>query len=150
MAVSLKLTIQNQITDALRSKDDLTLSVLRLLMASIKNLEIDKKTGDLSDEEVVALIQQQVKQRREAIALYQKGDRLDLADKESKEIVILNKYLPQQLTQEEVVRIIDQAIDSLSDNDKKNFGLVMKKVMEQVRGRTDGNTVAGLVKQKIS
>lgn len=149
MTVSLKSQIQDQIKDSMRAKDTETLSVMRMLMASIKNLEIDKKLDDLSDEDIIEIIQRQVKQRREAIVLYQKGGRSDLADKESSEIAILNKYLPQQLGSEELAGIVDQVVLKLSDEDKNNFGLVMKKVMEQVRGRADGSLVAGLVKQKI-
>lgn len=147
--MSIKTTIQGDIVTALKSHDQTSLSVLRLLISGIKNIEIDKKTDSLSDEEVISFIQKQVKQRRESMALYAKGGRLDLADNEEKELPILNKYLPQQLSGEEVNEIIDKAIAGLGQVDQKDFGTVMKKVMELVRGRAEGNVVADLIKQKL-
>jgi len=147
--MSLKATIHQDMIQALKDHDTVTLSVLRLVISAIKNSEIDKNGSDLSDAEVIALMQKQVKQRKEAIELYAKGNRTDLADNEEKEMQILNKYLPSQLAEEEINQIITKTIADLGKVGPGDFGTVMKKVMERARGQAEGSLVSRLVKAKL-
>lgn len=145
----LKSQIEQEVKEALKAGDQTRLSVLRLLLAAIKNEEITKNK-ELAPEEEIAIVFRQVKQRREAAEAYRKGNREDLAQKEEVEIEILNNYLPQQLTEEKVGEIVSEVIEALPETDKGNFGKVMGAVMARVKGQTDGNTVSRIVRETLS
>jgi len=145
----LKQQIEDQARQALKNGEHHLLETLRFLLASIKNQEIDLKR-EATDEDVISVVQKQVKQRKESIEAYEKGGRPELAEKEKKELDILNKFLPAQLSEEELKATVIEAISSLSEMDKKNFGKVMGAVMGKVKGKTDGNTVSRMVKESIS
>jgi uncharacterized protein YqeY len=145
----LKSQIEQEVKEALKAGDQTRLSVLRLLLAAIKNEEITKNK-ELAPEEEIAIVFRQVKQRREAAEAYRKGNREDLAQKEEVEIEILNNYLPQQLTEEKVREIVSEVIEALPETDKGNFGKVMGAVMARVKGQTDGNTVSRIVRETLS
>jgi hypothetical protein len=142
----LKAEIEQQIKVALKSGDQLRLSALRLFLAAIQNEEIAKQK-ELTDEEVAAVAQRLIKQRRESIEAYEKGGREDLAAKERAELLILSKFIPQQLSPEELKKIVEEVRGKLPEGDKNNFGKVMSAVMGQAKGRADGNTVSGVVKE---
>ncbi|MGI5826284.1 MAG: GatB/YqeY domain-containing protein [Patescibacteria group bacterium] len=144
----LKSQIEQEVKEALKAGDQTRLSVLRLLLAAIRNEEINKNK-ELTQEEEIAVVSRQVKQRREAAEAYRKGDRVDLAQKEEVEIEILNNYLPQQLPEEKVREIVQEVIEALPETDKGNFGKVMGAVMARVKGQTDGNTVSRIVKETL-
>jgi uncharacterized protein YqeY len=145
----LKSQIEQQIKEALKAGAQVRLSVLRLLLAAIKNEEINKNK-ELIQEEEIAIVARQVKQRKEAAEAYRKGNREDLAQKEEAEIEILNNYLPQQLSDEKVREIVSEVIGELPETDKGNFGKVMGAVMARVKGQTDGNTVSRIVRETLS
>lgn len=141
--------IKNDLNQALKAKKADEVLVLRFLLADLHNREIEKK-GELDDEEVVAVIRKQVKQRKEAIEEFQQGKREDLAQKESQEIEILSKYLPQMISAEELERVIDASIDKTNAKSAQDFGKVMGEVMKELKGRAEGNLMAELVKKKLS
>jgi uncharacterized protein YqeY len=144
----LKQDIEQQAKDALKAGDQLKLSTLRFLLAALQNEEIAKKR-ELSDEEVVALVQRQVKQHRESIEAFSKGGRSDLASKEEEELKILNTFVPQQLSDDELGKIVQEVINSFTESDQKNFGKVMGAVMAKVKGKSDGGKVSKIVKETL-
>jgi len=132
----------------MKAKDTAKVSTLRLLISEIKNKEIDKR-GELTDDEILAVIQKAVKQRKESIEQYEKAGRSDLVEKEKKELEILEAYLPQPLSEEELEAIIDEAIKEAQATSVKDMGKVMKIVMPKVRGRADGKIVNQKVREKL-
>lgn len=145
----LKQQINEQIKESLKSGDQLRLSTLRFLWASIQNEEIAKQR-EVTDEDVIAVIQRQIKQHRESIEAYQRGGRIDLVTKEQAELEILNKFLPQQLTEDEIKKVVEEAISVLPESERKNFGKVMGAVMAGVKGKAEGNMVGKVVKEVLS
>jgi uncharacterized protein YqeY len=148
--MSLNEKIRNDLKKALKEKDLVRISVLRFLLSQIQNKEIElNKRNRLSDEEVVAVIRKQAKERQESIEAYRQGNRDDLVKKEEGELKILNTYLPQLLSSEELEKIVSQTIEEIGAKGAEDFGKVMGAVMEKVKGRADGQMVAGLVKKMI-
>ena len=147
--MSLKDRLLQDMKEAMKARDQLKLSTLRLLVSEIKNKEIDAK-GELKDEAILAIIQKAVKQRQDSIAQYEKGGRQDLADKEKAELEILKTYLPEELSQEEILKIIDEAIAATGATSPKEMGKVMREVMPKVKGRADGKMVNELVRKRLA
>jgi len=147
--MSLKDKILQDMKEAMKARDQLRLSTLRLLVSQIKNREIDAK-GELKDDEVLALIRKEVKQRLDSISQYEKGGRQDLADKERAEMEILKAYLPEELSREALLAIIDEAISATGATSPKDIGKVMKEVMPKVKGRADGKVVNELVRKRLA
>ena len=147
--MSLKDRVLQDMKEAMKARDQLRLSTLRLLVSEIKNKEIDAK-GELKDEDILALIQKAVKQRQDSIAQYEKGGRQDLAEKEKAELEILKAYLPEELSKEAILKIIDQAIAATGASSPKEMGKVMREVMPKVKGRADGKLVNELVRKRLA
>jgi hypothetical protein len=124
---------------------------LRLLLAALQNREIEKrgKTGasELSEEEVIEVVTREVKKRKEAIGLYTQGNRSDLADKEKKELIIIEKFLPPQMDEEEVRIIIQKQIETMGNPPASDFGKVMGIVMKDLKGKVDGTVVTKIIKE---
>lgn len=140
--------INDDLKVAMRAKDELVLSTLRLLKSAARNREIE--LGHiLSDEELAEVVAKAVKQRRDSIIEYEKGNRAELASKEKAEIKILEKYLPAQLSQEEISKTIDEVIKSTGAQSLQDFGKVMSAVMPKLKGQADGTIVASLTKDKL-
>ncbi len=134
---------------ALLGREELKVSALRFLLSEIKNLEIEKR-HELDDQELIQLIRQQVKKQEEAVALFTKGGRRDLVDKGRKEIEFMSIYLPQQIPQEEVDKVVREVIESLPQSERKNFGKIMRLLMEKAKGQIDGKTASEAVKKYLS
>jgi hypothetical protein len=147
--VDLKTRLGEDFKQALRSGDKLRVSVIRLLMALIKNREVEKR-GPLTDAEVLQAIVASCKQRQDAIEQYRQGKRQDLADKESAELEILQSYLPQPLTSEELRAMVLEAIGEVQATSVKEMGKVMGALMPRVTGRADGKMVNTLVREALS
>ena len=147
--MSLKKRVEDQFKNALKSREELKVSTLRMLKAAIKNREIEQKK-EVDDSEVVRLLSTLVKQRRESIEQYKQGGRTDLAQKEEKEILILEEYLPKPLGEEELLRIIEAAIQEVGASGPKEMGQVMKALMPKLSGRADGKVVSQLVQKKLA
>lgn len=141
--------IQSDLKEALKAKDEVEISTLRFLLSSIHNREIElrveKKT--LTDEEVIKVIQRQVKERKESIEAFKKGKREDLVRKEQKELQILSNYLPQQISEKEMKKMVEDVIKEIGATGPSDFGKVMGAVMLRARGRAEGEVVARIVKE---
>jgi uncharacterized protein len=146
------MSLKNQITEdmktAMRAKDTARLGTVRLLLSAMKQKEVDERV-ELSDADVLAIIDKMVKQRRESIAQYDKAGRKDLADVEKAEIAVLAGYLPQQLSEAEVGKEIEAAIKESGAAGAKDMGKVMGLLKPRLAGRTDMGKVSGLVKAKL-
>lgn len=138
--MELKAELQEAARAALKSGDSVKLSTLRLLLAAVHNEEI-RLRRDLGEDEIQKVIAILAKQRSEAIELYRKGSREDLARNEETELGILQQFLPQPLTEQEIQRLIQQSIAELGASGPQDLGRVMKQVMPKVGGRTDGKRV---------
>ena len=139
---------------AMKSGDKLKVSTLRMLLSDLHNLEKEKNVGKekkekLTEEDIISIIQRSIKRRKEAIELYQKGEREELAEKEKKEIEILNTYLPEALSPEEMEKKVEEIIAELNATDQKHMGLVMKEMMNRNKGRVDGSQVKEIVLKKL-
>ncbi|HVB58510.1 MAG TPA: GatB/YqeY domain-containing protein [Candidatus Acidoferrales bacterium] len=142
--------IQNDLTAAMKQKDELRLSVLRMVKSALKLKEIEK-VRPLDDLESLQVLQTLVKQRRESIDQFTKGGRKDLAEKEKKEIVIIEEYLPAAPTDEEVHRAIEAAIDEESADSLKQMGSVIKAARAKLEGKAiDGKILSDRVRERLS
>jgi hypothetical protein len=142
--------IFNDYKAAMKAKDTHKSSVLSFLRAEVMNVAIAKKKAKLDDNEIIGVVRKQIKARQESIEQFKKGNRQDLADKEGKELEILKSYLPKELPQEEINKIIEEAISSTQAAGLKDMGRVMKEVMAKVASQADSKVVSDLVKDKLS
>lgn len=145
--------IKEDMKTAMREKNELRLSVLRMVISAMQNRGIEKraKGGDaiLADEEAIAVVRSEVKKRRDAIGEYTKGGRPELAAKESQEFSILEGYLPQEISDEEIRGHVVEAVKGIGHITAKDFGKVMGEVMKRVKGRASGDRVSAAVKKII-
>jgi hypothetical protein len=147
--MSLKQQIISDMTAAMKAKDAARTSTLRMLKAAITNREKEGGT-EIGDEEVTKLLRSQLKQRRDSVEQYQKGGRQDLADKEQAEITIIEAYLPQAASQEEIDQAVAAAITETGASSMKDMGAVMKAAMARLAGKNaDGKAVSEAVKAKL-
>ncbi len=147
--MTLKEKLQDQQKAAMRAKDKIRLGAIRMLMAAIKQSEVDNQI-ELSDEEIIAVITKMVKQRKDSIAQFEAANRQDLADKESEELSVLQEFLPQPLTEEEVDSIIAAALESTGAQGMQDMGKVMAAIKSQIQGRADMGQVSGKIKASLS
>ncbi len=147
--MSLRDDISKQQVEALKSKEELRLSVLRMLWSAIRNSEIDKKSN-LDDAEVQQLIARQIKQSNDALKDFVSAKRDDLISKIEAELKILNEFLPEQMSDEELEKIVKQKIEELGASSSSDIGKVMGVVMGQVKGLADGNRVREFVSKSLS
>jgi uncharacterized protein len=134
---------------AMRAKDAARLSAIRLILAAIKQKEVDERV-ELVDADVVSILERMIKQRRESIAQFEKASRTDLAEAEKFELGVLSGYLPQQLSEAEIQKEIDSAVRSSGASGIKDMGKVMAALKPRLAGRTDMGKVSTLVKAKLS
>jgi uncharacterized protein len=149
LSVPLKQQITEDMKTAMRAKDSARLSTVRLLLAAMKQKEVDERV-ELSDADVLAILEKMIKQRRESISQFEKASRQDLADKEKAEIQVLSGYLPQQLSDAEIQNEISSAISQTGASGAKDMGKVMAALKGRLAGRADMGKVSGLVKAKLS
>jgi len=142
--------IFNDYKEAMKNRDTLKSSVLSFLRAGLMNAAIEKKKKNLDDNDCITVIKKQIKQRQESIEQFQKGNRQDLADKETKELEILKSYLPPELTVEEIKKIIEEAVALTAAQDMKDMGKVMKEITAKIAGRADGKLVSDLVRERLT
>jgi uncharacterized protein len=142
--------IQNDLTAAMKEKDELRLSVLRMMKSALKNKEIEKMRP-LEDLESLQVLQTLVKQRHESVEQFTKGGRKDLAEKEKKEIALIQKYLPAAPSDEEVHRAVEEAISETGADSLKQMGAVIKAARAKLEGKTvDGKTLSDRVRDRLS
>ena len=162
--MSLKEKIQTDIKKAMQEKDQLKVSVLRMLMAAVFNKEKEKRAklskteeelekldelSKLTDEEIIEVISSENKKRKDSIEQYEKGNRQDLADQEKKESEILTKYLPEQMPQEEIRKLVKEKIKEIGASRPKDIGKVMGTLMPQLKGKADGTVVNKIVQEEL-
>lgn len=146
------MSIQDKLMDdlktSMKTKNKLRKDVITMVRAAIKQREVDERV-ELSDEDIIDIISKQVKQKKDSISEFQKGDRQDLVELTEKEIDILLEYLPKQLSEEEVDEIVKETIDEVGAESVKDMGKVMNGVLPKIKGRADGSLVNKLVRQYL-
>lgn len=147
--MTLEHKVHDDYKEAMKSRDALKSSVLSFLRAEVLNTAVAKKKNNLDDSEVIAVIKKQIKQRQDSIEQFTRGERLEMAQKEQKEMDILKGYLPPELPQEELKKIIAQVIAETGAAGIKDMGKVMKEVGVRVAGQADNKTVSDLVRQAL-
>jgi hypothetical protein len=147
--MSLKAQISEDMKNAMRAKDTARLGAIRLLQAGIKQREVDERI-ELDDAAVVGVIEKMLKQRRDSIAAYESANRTDLADVEKFEVTVLQVYLPQQLTEDEIAVIVDKVIAETGASGAKDMGKVVGAVKPLVAGKADMAKVSGLIKARLA
>lgn len=148
--MALKHTIESEMKDVMKAKDAGRLSVYRMLLAAFKNREIEKRAkggdGELNEEEAMAVLKSEVKKRKDAIAEYDKAGRKDLSDKESQELAVLQQYLPAEISDEEIEKLLAPLAQGAT---MKDFGKVMGAAMKAVAGRASGDRVSAALKRML-
>lgn len=149
--MSLADQIQSDLTAAMKSRDAETVATLRMVVAAIKNARVEGgRTGDLSDEETMDILTREAKKRNEAAEAYDQAGRDELAGKERSELAILQRYLPEQLGEDELRAVVDEAIAETGASEPSDMGKVMSAVMPKVKGRADGKQVNAMVRERLA
>lgn len=146
--MSILTTIESNLKDAMKSKNELLSSTLRMMKSDIL-YEKTKSTQELTDEKIIEVLTRSAKRRKEAIAEYEKAGRDDLARKEKQELEIIMQYLPQQMSADEIASHVDAVIASMGTITNKDTGKVMGQVMKDLKGKADGQIVKQIVTQKL-
>ena len=141
--------ILSDLVSAMKSKDKETLSVLRMVKGAIQLEEINKKQ-ELNDEDVITVLSKQIKTRKESITEFEKAGRTDLVEQTSKEVEILSKYMPEQLSEEEINKIIEKAFAEVNPTAQSDMGKIMKVVTPKVKGKADMGLVSKIIREKLS
>ncbi len=148
MSNSLKEQITEAMKDAMRSKEKERLGTIRLILSEVKRIEVDERI-DIDDARLLAVLDKMVKQRRDSISQFEQAGRQELADKEQTEIVVIQDFLPQPLSEEELAAMIDDTIASVGAESMKDMGKVMGIIKPQIQGRADAGVVSGMIKAKL-
>ena len=141
--------ILNDLKEAMKSQDKKTLAVIRMVKGAMQMEELNKK-AELTDDEVISLLAKQIKTRKESIVEFEKGNRQDLIDATNEEIEILNKYMPEQLSDEEVNKIIDEIFTEVKPESMRDMGKIMGQANAKLKGRADMGNVSSIIKNKLS
>jgi len=147
--MGLREQVLEDIKTAMKSKEADRLSAIRFLQAAIKNKEIEVRPNTITEDEVIGVIKKLVKQRRDSIEEFSKAGRTDLADKEKFELGVLETYLPAQMSNDQVAKIVDDVIKATGANSMKQMGAVIKEVIAKTGGTADGKVISDLVKSKL-
>ena len=149
--MSLKEKLQNDLTAAMRARDEIKSSTIRMILTSIKNEEVSgKEARELSDAEVITVLSREAKKRREAAEAFDQAGAKDRADQERAEGVVIAEYLPKQLSEDEIKTLISEAIAETGANSPAQMGLVMKSLHPKTAGKADGGLVSSLVKAALA
>ncbi len=146
----LEKQITEELKDALKSGQKVKVSVLRMLISEMKNRKIADRVKELEDEKVIGLIQKMARRHKESIEQFKQGNREDLVKKETEELAVLEVFLPEQISEEELAGIISGSIERLGAGSPKDMGRVMSDVMARVGGRADGKVISRMVKEKLT
>ena len=141
--------INSDMITYIKNKDSFSLGVIRMVKGAIQLEKINKKR-ELNDDEVIAVISKQIKMRNDSIKEFEKANRTDLVEQNQKEIAILNTYMPEQLSDEEVNKIIDEAFAKLNPTSSKDMGIIMKEISPKVKGKADMGKVNSIIKDKLA
>ncbi len=141
--------IKSDMKEAMKDQRKEEVSTLRMLVSSLNNTKIEQG-GELDEDDVVEVLSREAKQRRESIEAYEKGDRQDLADKEQGELEVIQRYLPEPLSDEEVEQMVDEIIEKTGAETQGDMGQVMGQIMPKVKGRYEGSKVKDIVLEKLA
>ncbi len=141
--------VKKQIIEAMKAKDELKLSTLKLLSSALYNEQI-KKREELSKEEELEIVKREAKKRKDAIEAYEKVGATERAEKEKKELKILQEYLPEELSDEELKKIVDEVVSSMGATNMQDVGKAIGAVLEKCKGQADGKKVSEMVRSKLS
>jgi uncharacterized protein YqeY len=147
--MTLKAQISEDMKSAMRAKESTRLGTIRLLQAAMKQREVDERI-ELSDIDVISIIEKMLKQRRDSIAAYESAKRVDLADVEKAEVLVLQAYLPKQLTEEEVAALLEKVVADTAAASMKDMGKVMAAIKPLVAGKADMGKISGLIKARLA
>ncbi len=147
----LKQKLQEELKNSMLARDELKTSTLRLVISAVNYYEIQKGGAgyEATDEDVLEVINREAKKRNESIEMFKQANRTDLVDKETRELEILKTYLPKQLNEEEIIKLVEQAISQTGAKTISDMGKVMGALMPQVKGKADGGLVSKIVKEKL-
>ena len=148
MTQALKVRVQEDMKAAMRAKDKPRLGTIRLILAAVKQREVDERI-EINDEQMLTILDKMVKQRRDSIEQYERAERQDLVDQEALEIKIISEYLPEPLSEEETVHLVEQVIAELGATSVKDMGKVMQQIKTRVEGRADMKVVGKIVKNLL-
>ncbi len=149
--MSLKEKLQNDLTDAMRARDEIRSSTIRMILTSIKNEEVaGKEARELNDAEIITVLSREAKKRREAAEVFDQAGAKDRADQERAEGVVIGEYLPKQLTEDEIKSLIAAAMAETGASTPAQMGLVMKSLQPKIAGKADGGLVSSLVKAALA
>lgn len=147
------MSIRNQITsdvkEAMKAREQLRLTTLRSIQSEIKNKEIEIRPKEITDDDVMAVLKKLSKQRKDSIEQFKNAGRTDLADKEQEELVFIETYLPEQMSEDKVKEIVFAVIDELGVTEMKQMGQVMKAVMVKTQGQADNKLISEIIKSKL-
>jgi len=149
VGADLKEKLSNDLKQAMRGGDTLRRSVLRLVLSAVKNAEIARQSA-LEDSDILGIIAKEAKQRQESIEAFKQGNRQDLLDKEEAEMVVLQEYLPQQITRDEIVAEARRVIEEVGAQGPGDKGKVMSKLISQLKGKADGREINAVVTELLS
>jgi len=147
--MSLKEKLRSNMKEAMKSKDSVKLGTVRSVISAVKNQEINLKK-DLSEEEILTIVSREVKKRKEAAVLYEKGNRPELKDKEIQEMKILQTYLPEQVSEKDLRRRIQEVIDETGAEGMKDFGKIMKTLVPEFKGKADNGLIKELANEYLN
>lgn len=147
--MSLVDRLNSDMKQAMKARDKVRLSVIRMIKTALQNESI-KKMKELSEDEVLAVLSRELKQRKDSLQEFENAGRQDLVDEVSNEIAIVQTYMPEQLSEEDIKSIIDETISEVGAGSKADIGKVMKAIMPKLKGRADGSLVNRLVRSKLS
>ncbi len=148
--MTLEEKIDADMKEAMKAKAEIRLSTIRMLRAAIKNLAIEKKAEKVEDKDVMSIISKQIKQHKDSIDGFTKGNRQDLVDKETAELKILESYMPKMLSAEELRPIVSSAITATGAKGRADMGKVMKAAMEEAKGAADGKMLSQMVAEELA
>jgi uncharacterized protein YqeY len=146
--MELKERLSKELGESLKAGEKIKVSTIRMILSEIKNAEIAKR-GELDDDELLSALAREAKRRKEAIEEFKKGDRQDLVDKETEELRIIETYLPEQLSRDELQAIVSETIDEVGASSPGDLGKVMGSIMPKLKGRADGKLVNLMVRETL-
>ena len=142
--------MQDVLKEALKSGQKAKVSVIRMLISEINNKKIADQVKELEDEKVIGVIQKMARKYKESIEQFTEGKRQDLVDKETEELKVLEEYLPEEISREELEKIVSEVIEKAGATSPKDMGTVMGEIMGRVKGRADGKLISDIVKEKLT
>lgn len=150
----LREQIKSALKEAMVAKDQQAVSTMRLIMAALKDRDIAARSQDkpdgISDDEILSLLQSMVKQRRDSITMYENGGRLELAEQEAKEIEVIERFLPKQMSEEEIGEAVDSIIAELGATSLKDMGPTMKTIRDRFAGQMDFGKASAIIKERLA